>query len=255
MKEFKFSYDLFRKKLIIADNIYENNFEVLGTEKYEDCWIGYSSNDNRYWLGLTEDGKNAYDYSSADEMLNAPVFDGKSMHELWDKVVFWSINGLSADDWFVHNCVNYYTCRKQDSDNVAKLACKLWKDADYTELKSDFEVISAKKNEIVYTAYCNEEMIAFAHCSIRNEYVEGSDSSEVAYLEAIFVEEKYRKVGIATYLIRCCENWAKKKGCCEFASDCDVHNSESRKMHEANGFMEVSTLVHYIKKLINTNNS
>lgn len=145
--------------------------------------------------------------------------------------------------------VDYSVCRKQDACNVARLACKLWQDADYAELKNDFETISEKENEIVFTAYCKGETIAFAHCSIRNEYVEGTNSSNVSYLEAIFVEEMFRKVGIATYLICCCENWAKKKGCLEFASDCDVNNNESRKMHEANGFMEVSTLVHYVKKL------
>lgn len=132
---------------------------------------------------------------------------------------------------------------------IARLACKLWKDADYVELKSEFETISSKKNEIIYTAYCNKKMIAFAHCNIRKEYVEGTSSSAVAYLEAIFVEKEYRNAGLATYLIRCCENWAKKKGCREFASDCDVNNNESRILHKANGFIEVSTLVHYIKKL------
>ena len=250
MKDFQISYDLFRNKLIIANDMYENNFEILGSDKYNNCWIGYSPDNNTYWFGLTEDGNNAYDYPSADEILNAPVFDGKSMYELWDKVVFWSINGLSVKDWFVYTCVNYYTCRNQDAImNVAKLACKLWKDADYYELKSDFEEISSKKNEIIYTAYCSEEMIAFAHCNIRKEYVEGANSSKVAYLEAIFVEEKYRKAGIATHLIRCCENWANKKGCQEFASDCNVNNNESRKLHESNGFSETATLVHYIKKL------
>jgi aminoglycoside 6'-N-acetyltransferase I len=57
------------------------------------------------------------------------------------------------------------------------------------------------------------------------------------------------ELGVATYLISCCENWAKEKGCIEFASDCDISNLLSRAMHENNGFTEVSNLVHYIKKL------
>lgn len=119
MKKFKLSYNLLREKLLIGDNTYEINFEILNSDKYNDCWIGYSPKDNEYWFGLTEDGNKAYNYYSTDEILNAPVFDGKSMHELWDRVEFWSINGLSAEDWFIYSCVNYYTCRKQDAYNCA----------------------------------------------------------------------------------------------------------------------------------------
>lgn len=247
MKNFIIPYDVFRQKLVLGENIYENNFSITGSDKYSDCWIGY--NGDEYWFGLTPDGSNTYNYSAADEILNAPVFDGKSMYDLWGKVVFYSVNGVSAENWFVYNCIDYYSCRKRDVDKCAKLACKLWKNSDYNDLKNEFEVIAARKNEIVFTAYCNGIMIAFAHCAIRKEYVEGTDSSKVAYLEAIFVEKEFRKAGVASYLIRCCENWAKKKECLEFASDCDINNYESRNMHEKNGFKEASKLVHYVKKI------
>lgn len=249
MNEFKIPYDLFKDKLKKGDDLYENNFEIIGDDYFDDCWIGYSEEFNEYWFGLTPDGSNAYDYKTADEILNAPVFNGKSMHELWNKVKFYSINGLGAKDWFLYNCVKFYRCRKQDAYNVAKLACKLWKGSDYDELKSEFEAISSRKNEIVFTAYVDEKMIAFAHCGIRKEYVEGTKSSPVAYLEAIYVEKEYRKTGIATKLIRCCENWAKNKGLTEFASDCDINNANSRSLHKNCGFNEASTLVHYVKEI------
>jgi aminoglycoside 6'-N-acetyltransferase I len=234
MNDFKIPYDLFREKLIARENVCEINFGIEDSDKYSDCWIGYSENFGDYWFGLTQDSNNAYDYKIADEILNAPVFDGKSMHDLWDKVVFYQMDGLSADDWFVYNCVKFYICRKQDAYNVAKLACKLWQDSDYDELKTDFEKIATGKNEVVFTAYLEDKMIAFAHCNIRKEYVEGTNSSPVAYLEAIYVEEDYRRAGVATYLINCCENWAREKGCTEVASDCDINNTLSRAMHENN---------------------
>ncbi|MGN0523360.1 MAG: aminoglycoside 6'-N-acetyltransferase [Eubacterium sp.] len=247
MKEFRIPYDIFREKLNKRENIFENSFEIVGNYKFDDCWIGYIEEFNEYWFGLTPDGNNTYEYKTADEILNAPVFDGKSMHELWDKVNFYSINGLGAEEWFLYNCVKFYRCRKQDAYNVAKLACKLWEDSDYDELKSEFEAISNCNNEIVFTAYVDEKMIAFSHCSIRKEYVEGTKASPVAYLEAIYVEKEYRKAGIATNLISFCENWAKDKGLTEFASDCDINNAGSRSLHKHNGFNEASTLVHYVK--------
>lgn len=248
MNEFRIPYEVFREKLNKHENIYENNFEIVDNNKFDDCWIGYSENFNEYWFGLP-DGNNDYDYKTVEEILNASVFDGKSMHELWNKVRFYSINGLGAEDWFLYNCVKFYRCRKQDAYNVAKLACKLWKDSNYDELKNEFEAISNRKNEIVFTAYVDEKMIAFAHCSIRKEYVEGTISSPVAYLEAIYVEKEYRKAGIATNLISRCESWAKNKGLTEFASDCDVNNADSRSLHKHCGFNEASTLVHYIKEI------
>lgn len=248
MNEFRIPYGIFREKLNKRENIYENNFEIVDNNKFDDCWIGYSENFNEYWFGLP-DGNNDYDYKTAEEILNAPVFNGKSMHELWNKVRFYSINGLGTEDWFLYNCVKFYRCRKQDAYNVAKLACKLWKDSDYDELKDEFETISSRKNEIVFTAYVDEKMIAFAHCSIRKEYVEGTKSSPVAYLEAVYVEDEYRDAGIGTKLIRCCENWAKDKGLTEFASDCNINNANSRSLHKHCGFNEASTLVHFIKNI------
>lgn len=249
MNDFKIPYDLFSQKLNIGKNMYEINFEITGSEKYDDCWLGYNETYNRYWFGLTPDGNNAYDFSTANEALNSPAVDGKSIYELWDRVIFYTINGLSANDWFLCECVKFRRCRKQDAYNVAKIACKLWQGSDFHELKADFEGIVTRKNEIVFTAYIDEKMIAFAHCNIRKEYVEGTESSPVAYLEAIYVEQEYRNAGVASYLIGCCENWAKEKACCEFASDCDIENIASRKMHEYNNFKEISKLVHYVKKL------
>ncbi|MGN1124093.1 MAG: aminoglycoside 6'-N-acetyltransferase [Eubacterium sp.] len=143
----------------------------------------------------------------------------------------------------------YDVCTNQDIDNVASFAVKLWNDSDYDELKIEFEKIVQTDNNIVYTAYFQKENIAFAHCSIRNEYVEGADTDNVGYLEAIYVEEKFRNSGIASHLIECCENWAKSKGCKQFASDCDINNSASINLHKKYGFNESTRLVHFIKEI------
>lgn len=142
----------------------------------------------------------------------------------------------------------YDVCTSHDIGNVSKLAAKLWND-DYDELKNEFEAIVNTQNNIVFTACFQKDMIAFAHCSIRKEYIEGTKSSPVAYLEAIYVEEEYRKSGVATNLIICCENWAKDKGLTEFASDCNINNANSRSLHKHCGFNEASTLVHFVKSI------
>ena len=75
----------------------------------------------------------------------------------------------------------------------------------------------------------DEKPIAFAHCQLRHDYVEGTESSPVGYLEGIFVEEAYRRKGFAADLLAECERWAREKGCSEFASDCELDNEESLK--------------------------
>ena len=145
--------------------------------------------------------------------------------------------------------IYYDICNNTDVDKVVCLALKLWDDADYDDLKEEFEAIVQTENNVVFTAYFQKDMIAFAHCSIRNEYIEGADSDNVAYLEAVYVEEKFRNLGIASCLIEHCEIWAKSKGCKQFASDCEINNSASINLHNKNGFSESAKLVHFIKDI------
>ena len=66
--------------------------------------------------------------------------------------------------------------------------------------------------------------VGFAECQLRYDYVEGTDSSPVGYLEGIFVKEEFRHRGFAKEILAECEKWTKEKGCTEFASDCELDN-------------------------------
>ena len=80
-------------------------------------------------------------------------------------------------------------------------------------------------------------------------YVEGTDSSPVGYLEGIYVVDGFRKNGIARGLLTACENWAKSKGCTEFASDCESDNLQSLQFHLNVGFREANRIICFTKKL------
>ena len=79
--------------------------------------------------------------------------------------------------------------------------------------------------------------------------MEGTDSSPVGYLEGIYVAEEYRKHGIARELLAACERWAKEKGCTEFASDCELDNTQSLQFHLNVGFEEANRIICFTKKL------
>ena len=93
------------------------------------------------------------------------------------------------------------------------------------------------------------EAAGFAQCQLRHDYVEGTETSPVGYLEGIYVREADRGKGIARRLLRACENWAKEQGCTEFASDCELTNIEGQGFHRAVGFEEANRIVAYVRKI------
>lgn len=98
----KISFDTFNKLLTthLRDNCcQEILFNLENSEKYNHCWMGaINKNGNvEYWFGLTQDGKEAYDYPSFDDMASALVFHGKSIKEIWEHIDILSINGCSPE--------------------------------------------------------------------------------------------------------------------------------------------------------------
>ncbi|MDD4186931.1 MAG: GNAT family N-acetyltransferase [Clostridiaceae bacterium] len=94
-----------------------------------------------------------------------------------------------------------------------------------------------------------QEARGFLSLSIRHDYVEGTDSSPVAYIEGIYVKPDARHRGIASEMIFFAKQWAKEHGCRELASDCDVHDKDSEGFHKGVGFMEASRNIHFVMKL------
>lgn len=100
-----------------------------------------------------------------------------------------------------------------------------------------------------FIKYVEDQPIGFAQCQIRYDYVEGTETSSVGYLEGIFILEEFRHKGFARELLRKCEKWAAGKKCSEFASDCELNNVDSLKFHLAMGFDEVSRIICFKKNM------
>ncbi len=137
----------------------------------------------------------------------------------------------------------------KDLPVLAALACWLWSHHTVAEMEAEFAEIIAKPDAAFFLAYHSEEAIGFAQCQLRCDYVEGTASSPVGYLEGIYVAEEYRQQGIARELLAACESWAKAKGCAEFASDCELDNAQSLQFHRNVGFEEANRIICFTKKL------
>ena len=142
--------------------------------------------------------------------------------------------------------------RKAESKDLpilAELGCQLWPDHTVEEMYTEFAEILAKPDAAFFLAYVDETAIGFAQCQLRHDYVEGTDSSPVGYLEGIYVADGYRKQGIAKELLAACESWARSQGCTEFASDCELDNTQSLQFHLNVGFEEANRIICFTKKI------
>lgn len=141
--------------------------------------------------------------------------------------------------------------KKVKSDELyiaAELAACVWSSSK-EEIYEDFKANIDKKEVALFLKYMADVPVGFAQCNLRYEYVEGTKTSPVGYLEGIFVKEEYRKRGYAKELLSACEQWAKEQGCREFASDCELSNSESLVFHLKNGFNEANRIICFKKAL------
>ena len=107
----------------------------------------------------------------------------------------------------------------------------------------------AEKEAAVLLYRAEGYVAGFAQCQLRHDYVEGTETSPVGYLEGIYVKEPFRKQGIARRLLNACEDWAREQGCTEFASDCELTNAESQEFHRAVGFEEANRIIAYVRKI------
>lgn len=134
-------------------------------------------------------------------------------------------------------------------DTVTNLALRLWPDNIYEDLIDEFKSLIHHDNQRVFLYHDNHLDVGFAHVSLRVDYVEGTHSSPVGFLEGIYVLPEYRNRGIARALITACEQFAKENGCTEFASDCELTNEDSILMHQKLGFEETNRIVCFNKNL------
>lgn len=138
---------------------------------------------------------------------------------------------------------------EKDLTVLATLACQLWPDHTAPEMQDTFGGIMASPGAAFFLAYEEETAVGFAQCQLRTDYVEGTESSPVGYLEGIYVAEGFRKQGIAKGLLAACECWAKSRGCAEFASDCELTNTQSLQFHLNVGFEEANRIICFTKRL------
>lgn len=137
----------------------------------------------------------------------------------------------------------------KDLPIIAALAYQLWPSHTMDEMQTEMAEILAKTDAAFFLAYEEDIAVGFAQCQLRHDYVEGTSSSPVGYLEGIYVRASDRHLGFAGQLMQACEDWARGQHCTEFASDCQIDHTESLSFHLKMGFKEANRIICFAKHL------
>ena len=131
------------------------------------------------------------------------------------------------------------------------MAQQLWPDYEPDELKEILEgLLPDNKQEPFICRLADGTPAGFLDLSTRTDYVEGTQTSPVGFIEGIFVQPELRGSGIGRALVEFAERWAASKGFTELASDAEFENTDSRAFHESVGFEEAGRIVAFVKRLV-----
>jgi len=121
---------------------------------------------------------------------------------------------------------------------------------EYDEILNASKEVLTNPEKAMFIAFDGDNAVGFSHVYMRREWCwTENENGSFGYLDTVYVRSKYRKSGIAHALVAMCEDWARNKGCVEFASDCDLDNEGSRAFHAKLGFKETHRIIHFSKEL------
>lgn len=138
-------------------------------------------------------------------------------------------------------------CNQNYLPQWVALRIALWPDEDAQQMAQEAPGLLTQPGMLVLVAREGETVIGFAEATIRRDYVNGCETSPVAFVEGIYVAPAKRRRGVARAMIAAVEDWARRQGLSELASDALLDNAQSHAMHQALGFGETERVVYFRK--------
>ena len=138
-----------------------------------------------------------------------------------------------------------------DVEALSELRLALWPDQSLEQHRAEAEANLARTDgrSQTFVAVDGVEVIGFAEVSLRGDYVNGCETSPVAFVEGIYVRPECCRQGVGRALVAAAERWSRERGCRELASDALLANDASHRFHRATGFEETERVV-YFRKLL-----
>lgn len=132
----------------------------------------------------------------------------------------------------------------------AGLRTALWPEDDAVSHAAEIRDSLVRDDMVAFLAIDGQDRVqGFAEATLRHDYVNGTESSPVGFLEGWYVAPEARGTGAGRALVAAVEQWTRERGCSELASDALLDNEASHRAHVACGFGETERVVYFRKRL------
>jgi aminoglycoside 6'-N-acetyltransferase I len=142
-----------------------------------------------------------------------------------------------------------------DQNDLAKMRALLWPDSSLEEHRREVDTVlrTGKYGTLPMSILISQgedlALTGFLEVGLRS-HADGCDTAQpVGFVEGWFVHEAFRNQGIGRALMLAAEEWARRQGCLEIASDTWIDDERSISTHQALGFEMVDRCVHFRKTL------
>jgi|SRR5688572_16492095 aminoglycoside 6'-N-acetyltransferase I len=142
-------------------------------------------------------------------------------------------------------------CTEDDIEPWLEMRRVLWPDGSLEEHRAEMMDQLQREGEMAAFLACRGDgsPIGFVEASLRFDYVNGCETSPVAFVEGLYVGLEWRLRSVARQLCQAVEDWGRGLGCAELGSDVLLDNAASHRAHAALGFEETERVVFYRKSL------
>ncbi|AWH54318.1 aminoglycoside 6'-N-acetyltransferase [Stenotrophomonas sp. ESTM1D_MKCIP4_1] len=131
-----------------------------------------------------------------------------------------------------------------DAGAWARLRLGLWPDAD-DPLHVLAQSLADAEGAVFLACLQEGEAVGFAEVRLRHDYVNGTDSSPVGFLEGWYVQPQWQGHAVGRALLAAVQAWTRAAGCSELASDSRVEDVQAHAAHRACGFEETERVVYF----------
>jgi len=139
--------------------------------------------------------------------------------------------------------------RGSDDRAWLRMRIALWPDGSPTEHLAAMAEALARSLYVRLALDSAGAAVGFVEAAKRVDYVNGTTSSPVAFLEGLYVEPAARRRGVARVLVESVVGWALEQGLSELASDSLIDNASAHAAHRGLGFAETERVVCFLRPL------
>ena len=142
-----------------------------------------------------------------------------------------------------------------DRAPLADLFHALWPEGPVEEHSRELEAILSGNPPgtlplVVFVAEANDQsLLGFLEVGLRSHADHCNPAHPVGYVEGWYVTDAHRKLGIGKQLLAAAEDWARRQNCTEMASDTQVGNDLSERVHQRVGYEIVERAILFRKVL------